>query len=546
MKRLARWVLVAAAALAVLAVVAAVALPYVVDTPRIQSYIATAATQALGRPVRFASVSVSLFPLPAVVLDDLEVAEDPAFGKNPFVLVDRAVVRLKLWPLLRLRVELGDFILKEPGVSLVRLADGRWNIATLGAARGEAEPRPAPGRPRSGAGTGVPAPAAGAVLASRIKIDDGVVSLELRGDGRPGRLRVEDVDVIVTARGDGALAFHGKALLRPSDVQVQITDGVLEVGGARTLMDAPLRARVAVTGSQLRELVAVFAGPEPAIGAGVKAALTLAGTLGQPRAEGDITLTEAAVTRTSPQCPAPRQRTLAFGPVQIAVSWKDSTFTGPVTTSIRGGTIATTLRASLPDGARVEAREIAVRGVPVEAVLVDFLCQSFAVSGPLELTGTAATLGANPLGALDGSGRFRIGPGRVVGAQAVALLDQALRVGGAVSSALRGEAPVVGGAQLDYESITGTYRITNGVVRTPDLTLVSRALQLRAAGTYTLTTGALDFDTVLRYGEGGELRAKVTGTTSAPSIRVAPPTGLSELDAGKIQRGFEDLLRRFR
>src|SRR5512145_627688 len=132
MKRVGMWIAVAVAAILVLVLVALVAVPFFVDTPRIQALIANTATQALGRPVKFAGVSVSVLPRPAVVLRDLEVAEDPAFGQTPFLKLERAEVRLRFWPLLLLRVELGDFILKEPVISLVQSPDGRWNVASLG------------------------------------------------------------------------------------------------------------------------------------------------------------------------------------------------------------------------------------------------------------------------------------------------------------------------------------------------------------------------------------------------------------------------------
>jgi len=43
-----------------------------------------------------------------------------------------------------------------------------------------------------------------------------------------------------------------------------------------------------------------------------------------------------------------------------------------------------------------------------------------------------------------------------------------------------------------------------------------------------------------------ELRGKVTGTASAPSVRVAPPTALRDVDPAKVEKGLEDLLKRFR
>src|SRR5256712_9446047 len=152
MRGLRTWLLIGVGVVVLLFVVALIAVPRVVDTPRIQSLIATTLSQNLGRPVKSSGVSISILPLPSVVLKDLEVAEDPQFGQGPFLKLNEAVVRLRLWPLLSLRVELGDFILKRPMISLVQAPDGRWNFTTLGV---HSEPRPT-GRTRSGGGGGGP------------------------------------------------------------------------------------------------------------------------------------------------------------------------------------------------------------------------------------------------------------------------------------------------------------------------------------------------------------------------------------------------------
>jgi uncharacterized protein involved in outer membrane biogenesis len=78
-----KWLAGVLAAIVLLAVAAGLALPFLVDTPRVQTVIAGSAAQALGRPVKFAAVSLSLLPLPAIELRGREVAADPAFGPAP-------------------------------------------------------------------------------------------------------------------------------------------------------------------------------------------------------------------------------------------------------------------------------------------------------------------------------------------------------------------------------------------------------------------------------------------------------------------------------
>src|SRR5215475_11824531 len=108
---------VVVAVIVVLTIAALAALPALVDTPRVQALIANSLSHALGRPVKFSSVSVAVFPLPAFVLRNLEIADDPSFSPSPFIRLNEAQVRLRLGPLLLRRVELGDFILKQPVIT---------------------------------------------------------------------------------------------------------------------------------------------------------------------------------------------------------------------------------------------------------------------------------------------------------------------------------------------------------------------------------------------------------------------------------------------
>ena len=541
MRGLRTWLLIGVGVVVLLFVVALIAVPRVVDTPRIQSLIATTLSQNLGRPVKFSEVSISILPLPSVVLKDLEVAEDPQFGQGPFLKLNEAVVRLRLWPLLSLRVELGDFILKRPMISLVQAPDGRWNFTTLGV---HSEPRPT-GRTRSGGGGGGAVGAAG-VLGGRLKIESGVVTYETRARGAAAHYRVEGLDLAVTGGPQGALTLKGDAKVKPGDVAVKISDGSLAMNGARTLADASVRAKITVEGKEIRELIALALGPEPAIDGGVKGTLTLGGTVGHAKANGEIELMNLVVTQTRPACPEPKKRSLALGNVKINAAWEAPRFTGrPVTGSVAGGSLTTNATVTLEQAIHVDLTELALKDVAIEKVLVDFLCQGYAVTGPTDDTGSLGVRLDDLWHTLNGQGQLKIGPGRVVGSQARAALGNLARVGGAVAAVLGSELPNLGSSPVEYDSITASYTITNGVVTTRDFALSGRTLKITAAGSYALASGALNLDVGVATGRA-ELRGKVTGTASAPSVRVAPPTALRDVDPTKVEKGLEDLLKRFR
>jgi uncharacterized protein involved in outer membrane biogenesis len=538
-----KWVVGVFAAVALLAIAALFLLPFAIDTPRVQSLIASGASQALGRPVRFGSLSVALFPRPAVKLHDLEIGEDPHFGQVPFLKLETGRLALRLRPLLSGRVEFADLTLRQPVIALIRNPDGALNVASLGAAP---EPRGAGRAGRAGGGAG--GAAAPAALPGRVRIEKGTLTYLARGrGGAPSRYRVDDLDLTL-GTGGGGLTFEGAARVKPGDLAVTIAEGRIAWNGGRSLLDAPVSARVAVEGKDVAGLVAAALGPSPAIGGPVKGALSVSGTLGAPRAQGALELASLRVTQPIAACPEPKLRTLALTALKLGgAAWDGGRLTSrPLTAGLGGGTVTLNLSATLERGVRVEVADLAVRALPLERVLVDFLCQGYAVAGPLDLDGALAFGASDVLGTLSGPGRLRIGPGRVVGPQALALLGGVVRVGGAVSALLSADLPMsLFASPLEFDSITGTYQIANGVVTTRDLVYASRVMKVAIAGEYGLATGRLNLDVLVNHGRG-EVKARVTGTAAAPSIRVDPSTLVRDLDRQKVESGLKDLLKRFR
>jgi len=538
-----KWVLGIVAAIVILAIAALAAVPYLVDTPRIQAYVASNATQTLGRPVKFSAVSLRVLPLPAVELHDLEVAEDPKFGTAPFLKLKTGRIRLRLLPLLTGRVELGDIVLDKPVVTVVQAADGRLNISTLGTGSGP-KPGGESGRPpgdtaRSPSGGG----AGGAMAISRVNVDGGSVTYVVRGKGDAlTQYRLEDLDITVTG-GATQLGFKGDAKVQPGALALKISDGVAALAAGKPITEAALRGKVTLEGKDVKALAAAAAGPTPQIGGSLKAALTLGGTVGAPTATGEVQMSPLTVTQTQPSCPAPKERTLAVPSLKLNAAWQEQRLTArPLTASLADGTITTQLTVTLGRGVHVQLADLGIKTLPLEKVLVDYLFQGYAITGPLDLTGGLAFEAADMLNTLTGPGQMKVGRGKVVGSQALALIGSVVRVGGAISALLSADLPSnMFSSPLEFDSITGTYQITNGTAVTKDLLYTSRAMKVLIAGDYGLASGRLNLDMTVTHNRG-EIKAKVTGTTSSPSIRVAPG---SLIAPDKAEKGIKDLLKRF-
>jgi uncharacterized protein involved in outer membrane biogenesis len=532
-----KWVLAAVAAIVVLTIAAMAALPRIVYSARVQSLIASTASHAVARPVKFQSVTISVLPYPALRLNDFEVGEDPAFGAGPFVRLDGAYLRLKLWPLLRGRLEFATLVLKRPTISLLRTPDGRWNFASLGPARETAA--------ASRATRGVGVTGASAAFVSGIVIEQGLVTYEIPLAGRTVRHRIEDAEATLVPT-PGAITFTGSGRLVPGDLRVKMVGGTVGFSGVRTLGEASVRGRVELDGKDVQPVVATALGPEPAIGGAVTGRIDISGTVGRPRAVGEIELRGPNVTRTSAACPEPRRRTLALGTVKANVVFADNRLVvQPFTTGIGSGSVAARLTASPVPSTHAQVSDLVLKAMPLAPVLVDFLCQGYAVTGQLDLSGTLTLSPADPVRTLSGSGRFHVGPGKVVGPQALALLNGFARLGGTVSSLISLDVPAaLTASPFEFESITGTYEIRNGVVTTRDLVYRSRAMHAKVGGEYDIVTDRVNLNLTLEQGRG-VLQAKISHTAADPSIRVISPS-LPRVDTDRVEHGFKDLLKKFR
>src|SRR5262249_16018002 len=235
-----RWLLGGIAVILVLGVGVLTLFPLLPDTPTVQAYLAQTASHAVGRPVKFASLSVSLLPLPHVNLKGLEIADDPRFGTAPLLRVGEMRVGLRVRPLLSLRIELGSITLQDAHVEAIE-DGGRWNFAALSGAAPSAKPspRPVPGIPGSAA--------LGSVLVSRIALKHATVDIR-RHSVKTGVLRIDGLDATVSGVGGSELDVRGDAKLEPGALKLR---NILATVGLRGSGDLPIKASVDLEGSDI-------------------------------------------------------------------------------------------------------------------------------------------------------------------------------------------------------------------------------------------------------------------------------------------------------
>ena len=111
--------------------VAAWLIPSYFSAERYRHRLQAGLERTLHRQVTFGRVSVRVLPRPGFVIENAVIQEDPAFGSEPFVRVDRIECDLRWQTLLGAQLGFSHFRLQHPNINLVRKEGGGWNVERL-------------------------------------------------------------------------------------------------------------------------------------------------------------------------------------------------------------------------------------------------------------------------------------------------------------------------------------------------------------------------------------------------------------------------------
>ncbi|MGH9752648.1 MAG: AsmA family protein [Blastocatellia bacterium] len=131
--RSSRWFkpsLIIAGVIASLVVVLFVALA-LIDIGAYRGQIVAQLERRLGRSVKLGAMRLSVAPSIRVEVDDVVIGDDPQFAQSEFVKAKSVKLQIGLWSLLRGNPEVSGIELVEPAVTLIKVAEGKWNWSTL-------------------------------------------------------------------------------------------------------------------------------------------------------------------------------------------------------------------------------------------------------------------------------------------------------------------------------------------------------------------------------------------------------------------------------
>ena len=273
------------AVVAILVVVAAV-LPFFVNADRIRPELEKQATQALGRQVTIGKLKLAIFE-GGVTAEDLAIADDPKFSKEPFLTAKSMSIGVDLWALiLHQKLNVRSFTIHAPKVQILEAEDPAtkknvWNYSTLA---------------KSSTGTASqPSSSGQAELAvSKFLLDDGELTFTRMGASKSSvysKLRLEATDVSMTQSfpfsfsavpaGGGSLDAKGnigpiaqQSEETPLAVDLKVRD--LNVASTGALQGSPIKGLLdldaAMTSNgKVAEVTAHATGKKLCLAAGCKA-----------------------------------------------------------------------------------------------------------------------------------------------------------------------------------------------------------------------------------------------------------------------------------
>ena len=249
MKRIA---LIGGAVIALL-LLAALALPFLIDPNTFRPMLEQKLTESLGREVNLGDLKLSILS-GSVTANDLSIADDPAYSRTSFVQAKSLAIGVELWALIASRqLHVTGLSIDQPAITLIQAPKGDWNFSKLGGDSAAAK-----GKPSAPAPGGAPKTSMD-LSVKLVKITGGRFSLgKTGGHARP--LVLEDVNLEVhdfsassafpftfatKVGGGGAIKLEGKlGPLDPVDAAASPLTATfnvdqLDLAGTGLLQSAP-------------------------------------------------------------------------------------------------------------------------------------------------------------------------------------------------------------------------------------------------------------------------------------------------------------------
>jgi len=201
-------------------VILIIALVLIIDVNQFRPQLESRLTSALGRSVKTGELSLKLFS-GALGVNDISIADDPAFSSFPFLEAKSLKVGIELKPLIfEKEIRITEISLDQPSINLVQSSAGRWNFSSLGSgeAKGAAQAEDEEKNESSG---GI---SAEDIVIRQLTISNGTITINRGGGREPSTYSDVDIEMkdisfasafpfamSAALPGGGSLSLDGKA-----------------------------------------------------------------------------------------------------------------------------------------------------------------------------------------------------------------------------------------------------------------------------------------------------------------------------------------------
>jgi AsmA protein len=197
-------------------------LPFVINVNRFKPTLESKLTDALGRKVEIGNIGLSIIS-GSVNVDNLVIADDPAFSHSPFLQAKELKAGVALMPLIfSQKLEVSSFTITDPQVSILHSPSGKWNFSSLGAGASQTK-------------TSTSSSSEAAFSVAELKLTNGTMVVGRIGPGGKTQtyqdVNLEASDLSYTSQfpfkfsaktpGDGSIEVDGKAgPINPTDASL--------------------------------------------------------------------------------------------------------------------------------------------------------------------------------------------------------------------------------------------------------------------------------------------------------------------------------------
>lgn len=266
-----------------------------------RDWLAQQVEAAIGRPVHFDEVGVSLAGGLGASVSNLVIADDPKFSEKDFLRVGEAQVLVKILPALRGHYEVRRVVLKEPEITVIQNESG-FNFDSIGKKAGRAPSAGESGKPPQAAGSEAPPAAALPLLVGKVSISDGTVRFIDRTTKPPSDVAFEKLNLTASDLSPSTpmKIDFGTAVLGASKPNLMIEGSVGPIGStpdpAKIPVDLDLRVGPLVI-DELKQVKAIATALPPEISSPDPITLTagVKGTLQELALDAKLDASDAAI-----------------------------------------------------------------------------------------------------------------------------------------------------------------------------------------------------------------------------------------------------------